>query len=176
MTKQHGVLVASVLSCDDPEGQGRVKLQYPWLPDEPDSAWAPIAAPLAGPGRGLWFMPEVGDEVLVAFEKGNFDYPFIVGFLWNGVHNPPDTDLQHRVIVTPGGHQLRFEDNESGKRIVLKTAGNHSVTLSDEASKSKISIESSGGQFIEIDDVGHSITLRGGNRQLKLVGAQVVIS
>ena len=58
------------------------------------SAWAPVAAPLAGKKRGAFFMPELGDEVLVAFEHGDFDHPFIIGFLWNGVDTPPETDLQ----------------------------------------------------------------------------------
>lgn len=176
MSEQSGVLVATVESCDDPEGQGRIKLKYTWMQGEPESAWAPIAAPMAGPSRGMWFMPEVGDEVLVAFEKGNFDDPFVVGFLWSGVHHPPDNDPAHRVIVTPGGHQLRFEDNDSKKKVILKTAGNHSVVLSDEAGASKISITSNGKQLVELDDVAKSITLSGGGRTLKLAAGQVVIS
>ncbi|MEP6832331.1 MAG: phage baseplate assembly protein V [Gemmatimonas sp.] len=176
MNLQHGVLVAVVVSRDDPDQQGRIRVKYSWLAGDPVSAWAPIASPLAGPGRGLWFMPEVDDEVLVAFEKGHFDYPFVVGFLWNGVHQPPDTDFQHRIIVTPGGNELRFEDNDNNKQIILKTAGNHAITLSDETGASRISIESSNGQLVEIDDVANSITLRGGGRILKLAGGQVAIS
>src|ERR1044071_7385055 len=105
-------------------------------------------------------MPEKGDEVLVAFEKGCFDNPYVVGFLWNGKHKPPESDLKHRVIVTPGGHQLRFEDNDNKKKIIVRTAGKHSITLSDEDNAMKISIQSAKEHLVEIDDVANTITVK----------------
>jgi uncharacterized protein involved in type VI secretion and phage assembly len=138
----------------DPDGQGRVELQFPWLSDSLRSYWAPVAAPLAGKQRGVFFMPEIDDEVLVAFEHGSFDHPYIVGFLWNGVDMPPETDSQNRVIMTPGGHTLRFEDGNE-KKIVLK---------------------SSSGQTITLDDTENSITLEGGGRILKMSNGVVQIS
>ena len=67
-------------------------MKFPKLSSSLESAWAPVAAPLAGKQRGAFFMPELGDEVLVAFEDGSFDSPYIIGFLWNGVDMPPETD------------------------------------------------------------------------------------
>ena len=89
-----GVVTAIVKSLNDPDGQGRIELQFPWLSDSLRSSWAPVAAPLAGKQRGVFFMPEIDDEVLVAFEHGSFDHPYIVGYLWNGVDMPPETDSQ----------------------------------------------------------------------------------
>ena len=81
-------------------------------------------------------------------------HPYIIGFLWNGVDMPPETDLKNRVIKTPGGHTLRFEDGEA-KKIVIR---------------------SSSGQTITLDDTGSSITLEGGGRILKMSNGVVQIS
>ena len=155
MKTQSGVVIGIVKSLKDDKGQGRIELEFPWLPDHPPSALAPVAVPLAGKQRGMYFMPEVGDEVLVAFEHGDFDHPFIVGFLWNGGQKPPESDPKHRIILTPGGHTLRFEDNDNAKKIIIK---------------------SSGGLEIILDDSGPSIELNGGGRSLVLKNGQVQIS
>ena len=177
MTMQSGVVVGVVERRDDPRKEGRVTLRYKWLPGAPVSGWAPIAQPLAGAKRGAWLMPEKGDEVLVAFEKGRFDNPYVVGFLHNGSHKPPDTDLQHRVIVTPGGHELRFEDNDKKKQIIISTAGKHVITLTDKDNAMKVSIESSKHHLIEIDDVANAITVKtSGNQSVTLTDSPAAIT
>ena len=77
MTKFPGVVIGLVINTNDPEGEGRVQLEFPWMPGSLHSSWAPIAAPMAGPSRGQFYSPEVGDEALVAFEHGDFDHPFV---------------------------------------------------------------------------------------------------
>ena len=72
--------------------------------------------------------------MLVAFDDGEFDHPYVVGFLWNGEQTSPEQAPDNRVIVTPGGHQLRFEDKEGDKRIVLKTS-EHMLTLEDKTAE-----------------------------------------
>ena len=111
-----------------------------------------MSTPLAGGNRGMFFMPELQDEVLVAFEQGDFDHPFILGFLWNGVDSPPTDNLQHRIIKTPGGLQLRFEDDTPS--IQLTTPGGLSIALDD----SQSSITLNGG--------GRSIVMRNGSVQI----------
>jgi len=155
MKQLPGVVTAIVKSVNDPDGQGRIEVQFPWLSDSLRSSWAPVAAPLAGKQRGVFFMPEIDDEVLVAFEHGDFDHPFIVGFLWNGVDTPPETTNKNRIIKTPGGHELRFEDTDGAKKIILK---------------------SSSGQTITLNDSDGSITLEGGQRILKMSNGLVQIS
>jgi len=154
MKENLGVVPAIVTNLDDPKKQGRIKLKFPKLASSLESAWAPVAAPLAGKQRGAFFMPEEGDEVLVAFEDGNLNSPYIIGFLWNGVDTPPETDLKNRVIKTPGGHTLRFEDGE----------------------RKKVILQSSSGQTITLDDTESSITLAGGGRILKMMNGVVQIS
>jgi uncharacterized protein involved in type VI secretion and phage assembly len=126
-----GVVQGLVTNLDDPQGLGRIQVEFPWLDPEYRSNWAPIATPLTGGQRGQFFMPEIGDEVLAAFEHGDFDHPFVIGFLWNGVDKPPETELKNRVILTPGGHTLRFEDKDGAKKVVLKSNDGHQVTLDD---------------------------------------------
>jgi uncharacterized protein involved in type VI secretion and phage assembly len=148
------VVTGIVKSLEDPEGQGRIELQFPWLSEAQRSAWAPVASPLAGKQRGLFFMPELEDEVLVAFEHGDFAHPYILGFLWNGVDKPPEGTNQNRVILTPGGHTLRFEDRAGERKIIIQSAGgskvelndqDHSVTVSGEGGANKVTIQTLSG-------------------------------
>jgi uncharacterized protein involved in type VI secretion and phage assembly len=154
MKQYPGVVIAIVKSLNDPDAQGRIEVQFPWLSDSLRSSWAPVAAPLAGKQRGMFFMPEVDDEVLVAFEHGSFNHPYVVGYLWNGKDIPPESDSNNRVIVTPGGHTLRFEDGDGGKKVIVR---------------------SSSGQTITLDDSDGSITLEGGQRILKMSNGVVQI-
>lgn len=175
MRRIPGVVVGIVKSRDDPRGEGRLQLEFPWLPGTQRSGWAPVGAALAGSGRGAFFMPELEDEVLVAFEHGDFDHPFIVGFLWNGVDRPPETDPNNRVILTPGGHTLRFEDG-ADKKVIIRSSSGHEILLDDSAAGQKISIKTKAGQSLVLDDKIPSAELKGGGRTLSLRGGQVRIS
>ncbi len=150
MTTRTGVVTAFVEDID--VRQGRVKVKYKRIEDRLKSPWAYIAAPMSGKGRGALFMPERGDEVLVCFEDGKFGFPYVVGFLWNGEQVSPETEAHMRVIVTPGGHQLRFEDKKDDTRVILKSKGAHSVTLEDKASGPQVLIASNGGRQVLLDD------------------------
>src|SRR5689334_1534804 len=79
-----GVSVATVVQNQDPEGLGRVKVRFPWRENPDESHWARIAVPMAGGDRGAWFLPEVGDEVLVACDAERVEHPYVLGALWNG--------------------------------------------------------------------------------------------
>src|SRR4051794_19466683 len=108
MTGMAGVVIGIVKDLDDPLKEGRIRLQYPWMSETELSGWAPIARGLAGKNRGFYFMPELEDEALVAFEQGCFDHPFVVGFLHNGVDLPPDDGIDAKVrrLKTVSGHVL----------------------------------------------------------------------
>ena len=136
-----GVVVGTVKEID-PENAS-VKLEFPWLEEAYRSDWAPIATPLAGAQRGMYFMPEIDDDVLVSFDRGDFDSPYVVGFIWNGIDMPPETEGQNRIIKTPGGHTLRFEDQDSAKKIVIKSDSGHHITIDDSAQT--VTVSDSGG-------------------------------
>ena len=139
-----GVVIGIVKSLDDPDGLGRVKLEYPWMAEEsPESNWARIAAPMAGAERGFQFMPEEGDEVLVAFEQGEIRLPYIIGYLWNGEDKPPRDEATQRTIKTVSGHVLEFDDTEGSEKISLLFKGElPGITLSEDAVKIKFSDQS----------------------------------
>jgi uncharacterized protein involved in type VI secretion and phage assembly len=172
---QTGVVTAVVVSVDDPENQGRIGLKYPWLSDTAQSPMAPVAVALAGNDRGAFFMPEVGDEVLVAFDQGDFAHPYVIGFLWNGQDTPPETTNQNRVIVTPGGHTLRFEDRSGDRRVVLKSSAGHVITLDDAAQTVSVA-SASGNLTLTMDDgPAQSVTIRGGGRSIVMQGGSVQV-
>lgn len=142
-----GVVIGLVTNNSDPEELGRVKVKFPWLSDKEESNWARIATMMAGPQRGMLYIPEVNDEVLVAFEHGDMNYPYIVGSLWNGKDKPPLPSSQavsggkvnKRLIKTRSGHQIMLDD-ESGKEnihIIDKT-GNNEILI--DSVKNEISI------------------------------------
>lgn len=116
-----GVAVGVVTNNQDPDGLGRVKVRFPWLSDADESQWARIAAPMAGKERGMYFLPEVDDEVLVAFEHGDPRFPYVIGALWNGKDAPPETNSDGknnvRVIKSRSGHVIRLND-EDGKEMI----------------------------------------------------------
>jgi Rhs element Vgr protein len=143
-----GIAIGVVTNNKDPENLGRVKVKFPWLADQAESDWARLAAPMAGSGRGFFFLPEINDEVVVAFEQGDFNRPFIVGVLWNGQDAPP---LQASAAV--GG------DGKVNKRIIKSRSG-HTITLDDSSGAEKIEIvDKTGGNKIVIDSVPGKLTV-----------------
>lgn len=162
-----GVRVGVVTDNEDAEGMARVKLRYPWRDADDESYWARIAAPMAGADRGTYFLPEVGDEVLVAFENGDIHHPYVLGALWNGQEKPPESNDGNndvRTIRSRSGHELSFDDASEGE-VTLTTSGGHSVVL-DDASDDGITLTTSGGNSIVLDDGGSTISIEdssGGN-------------
>ncbi len=135
--KIYGVTVATVLNNIDCNGQARVQLQLPWLPGY--QPWARLACQMAGMGRGTYFVPQIGEEVLVSFNHGDVREPYVLGSLWNTVDRPPaasPTDaINKRKIRTPLGHELEFDD--ALQKVTLTTSVMTTVTL--DATKAEIS-------------------------------------
>jgi uncharacterized protein involved in type VI secretion and phage assembly len=143
-----GVTPATVSRNDDPEGLGRVKLRLPWRGDDFETEWVRIVAPMAGADRGIFFLPEIGDEVLVAFDRDDIRYPYVLGALWSQTDSPPEKNSDGkndvRIIKTRKGHVVKCDDGDKG--LIL-------IQLND-------------GKKIEIDDDG--IRLDDGTNKLEL--------
>lgn len=140
-SKRLGIVRAEVSSNLDLTGQGRVQLTFPTIPDiEP---WAPVCAPFAGDGYGLWCMPQVGDVVIVAFENGDIAWPVVIGSVWDLTNRPPidlPTDaVTKRVLKTPAGHELVFDDFEQS--ITMTHLAGHTLTIGIKG----VTIELAGG-------------------------------
>jgi uncharacterized protein involved in type VI secretion and phage assembly len=119
-----GVTVGIVTNNKDEEGLGRVKVKFPWLSDSDESYWARVLTPMAGKEMGIYFLPEVNDEVLVAFAHGDMESPYILGAVWNGEDKPPETNSDGknnlRLIKSRSGHQIILDDTEGQERIVIR--------------------------------------------------------
>jgi phage baseplate assembly protein gpV len=128
-----GVVTGTVINPIDPMALGRVQVQLPFIDDVDLSPWARIAVPMAGPAHGMYFIPNIGDEVLVAFEQGNRDAPYILGSLWSAMAPPPlPSPLpQIRLIRTLAGNQIMITEappsisimTATGQTILMSTAG-----------------------------------------------------
>lgn len=107
-----GVAIATVVNNEDPEKLGRVKLSYPWLDQSMETDWVAVAQPHAGKDRGIFWMPEPNDELVVAFFHGDFSKPVVIGALWSHVNTPADSrDPRERMLRSKNGHEIRFLDS-----------------------------------------------------------------
>lgn len=163
MSLVNGVIVGLVTNVNDPKKQGRIKVHFPWLEASHETDWIRIGTMMAGNGRGSFFMPEVNDECLLAFEQGDARFPFVIGFLWNGKDKPPAQHVRDRTIKSKNGHMIRFLDStpNGGDQggIVIEDAHKNRITLSN----GQVSIKSTGVVTIE----GATIVLKvGGVRRV----------
>src|SRR4249920_2092514 len=128
-----GLAVGVVTDNQDPDKLARVRVRLPWHASGDTSYWARSAMPMAGNDRGSYFLPEIGDEVLVGAEEGDPSHLYVLGMLWNGKEKPPanndDGANNTRVIKSRSGHTVRFNDDASAPEIELKLADGKQVLL-----------------------------------------------
>lgn len=142
----YGVTIAVVTNVEDDDNLGRVKAKFPWLTDEDESPWARVVTPMAGDDRGFYFLPEVDDEVLVAFEHGDMAFPYILGSLWNGKDKPPekndDGENNKRLIKSRSGHMIIFDDTEDKEQLIIQDkSGKNKITIDCENDAMTIQVE-----------------------------------
>jgi uncharacterized protein involved in type VI secretion and phage assembly len=155
-----GVYRAVVTDVRDKEGLGRVQVEVPEVAAE--AAWARVSTLMAGDRRGTWFVPDVGDEVLVAYQGGDPRQPIVLGSLWSASRRPPETmDAAGRnavrVIRTGAGIEIRLDD--SAGRVVVSTPDGASITLE----RGSVRVQASAG--VEID--ASQLTLSAGLVQVQ---------
>ena len=170
----YGVVLAGVTNHQDPEGLGRVKLRYPWLSDEVESGWARVATAMSGGGWGLFLLPEVGDEVLVLFERGDMNYPFVVGSLWHAEARPPadngDGKNAVRLLRSRSGHLVQLDDSDGSEKILIRDRSGKNEIVIDTASNT-IAIRSD--QDLRLEAKGKIALVAGG--AIELEGASLAV-
>lgn len=133
--RMQGIVIGKVTAVKDPQNQGRVMVQFPWLDDTLQSTWASMVAPFAGGDRGMFFMPEIEDEVIVGFEHGDFTHAYIIGAMWNGVAGSPSPDPRQRMIRSKNGHCIRFVDSTPNAgnlgALIVEDAHGNRVTMTN---------------------------------------------
>ena len=159
-----GVYPAIVTDVNDPDGLGRVKVELPWSPDgegQSYETWARLATLMAGPNQGAWFIPDEREEVLVCFEAGDPRHPYVVGALWNGQDQPPETmdnagENNIRKIHSRNDIQIIFEDKAGQETLTLETPGGQTIILKD--GPGSIECRDSNGNTVKMESAGITVT------------------
>jgi uncharacterized protein involved in type VI secretion and phage assembly len=157
-----GVYPATVVSVQDPESLGRVRIALPSTDGSarPRELWARLATLMAGAGRGTWFVPDVNDEVLVAFEAGDVRRPYVVGALWNPKSPPPARmdaagENNLKMLRSRSGITITIDDTDGAERLAVATPAGQSLTMT--AGADGIEIADGSGTTIRIRPSGIAI-------------------
>jgi phage protein D/phage baseplate assembly protein gpV len=186
---KHSVVVGIVTNNRDPDGLCRVKVKFPTLPGNEESNWARLVSPMAGAGRGFEFIPEVNDEVLVAFEYNDTNRPFVLGALWNGKDKPPEGSdkvvnstgkVEKRIIRSRSGHTITLDDADGGEKVsIVDKTGKNFIDIDSQSNSlnikagSKIEVHTQAGHKIVLDSSG--ITIEAAQKDLTLKGMNIKI-
>lgn len=156
MKQLTGVYPTIVVDNVDPENSGRVRVRIPpqFARDaKAGEAWARVATLMAGANRGTWFIPEVKDEVLIAFEGGDPRRPYVIGGLWSRSSPPPETMTA------------------ANNRKVLRSRSGVRITIDDQGGRESVTIETPGGQKVELKDGPGAVVIRDGNGNVVELGS-----
>lgn len=175
----YGVFPALVSDIKDPDGMGRVKITLPWSPDTASDAyeaWARVATLMGGNNRGSWFVPDVNDEVLVAFEGGDARRPFVVGGLWNGTDSPPESmdgagNNYKKVLRSRNGVRVTLDDTDGQEKFICETPGGQKITLKD--GPGVVEIVDSNGNSVKMEASGITVNA---SAKVTVNASQVAVS
>src|SRR5262245_49825944 len=175
----YGVAPALVIDIKDPDNQGRVKVTLPWSIDAKGAryeGWARLATMQAGNNRGSWFIPDVDDEVLVAFEHGDPRRPYVLGALWNGRDSAPASmdgagNNYKKVLRSRNGVKVTLDDQDGQEQLVLETPGGQKVTLKD--GPGAVELVDSNGNSIKLETSGVTVTA---SAKVTITASQLAIS
>jgi len=142
---------AVVKDNKDPEKLGRVRVQFLWQKEQDEelmTPWIRIAQPHGGNNKGFYFIPEIEEEVMVGFENGNAEKPYIIGTLYQGEQKPgenwPDDDNNIKAIRTRSGHTIEINDVDDGGFIKIYDHEKENYILTFSTDDKLIKLESTG--------------------------------
>lgn len=174
--RKDNVVIGVVKNNKDPERFGRVQVSFPHLSDGNLSAWARVATPMAGNGMGMYFLPDVKDEVLVQFEHGDINRPLVVGSVWNGCGRPPEDNLDGRnrirKIKSKAGHTITFDDTPGAEHITITDKAGSIIKLE---ANGALSIQSKGDLNLQANGQNGNLNLNA-NGDINLNAANVNVS
>lgn len=182
-----GLTLAVITNTQDPENLGRVKLKY-LLRDEAEneSNWARVMVPFAGSSMGVYWIPSVDDEVVVAFLGGRFDKPIVMGSVWSKTKKPPVQNEEGKnytkMIKTKAGHQISFVDESDKETLTIESAKGQKIFIDDSSKvievkgkdgKNKVKIDSEGGN-VEIE-AGTKISIKVGQSSIEITADKIAV-
>jgi phage baseplate assembly protein V len=166
-TRIYGVATSRVTSNEDPEKLGRVKLRFDWLGGDLETGWARVALTGAGDQRGTFWIPEVGDEVLVAFDRGDPRLPYVIGGLYNQNEAPAESGdgmPLKRSLTSSRGHVIRLDDTDDGDCIeIVDRTGDNSIVIKSADGKLEISAKGD----IRIASASGKVSIEGKDVEIK---------
>ena len=163
---------ALVVDNNDPKKLGRIRVQFLWQEEQNPvmmTPWIRIAQPHGGNNKGFYFIPEIGEEVMVDFENGNLEKPYVVGTLYHGKQNPDEekwfpTDTNEvKMIRSRNGHSILFRDRGDGGYLALydKPNPDYAACVILDSDEKLLYLESKGN--IELFAHGNIMMSAGGN-------------
>ncbi|TPN89079.1 type VI secretion system Vgr family protein [Aquimarina algicola] len=176
------IQIATVVENSDPDGLSRIKVQFPWQkPMGEITPWLRMMTPHAGSDKGFHFIPEIGEEVVVNFEGGNAERPFILGTFYHGTARPDSwqTNANNiKAIRSRSGHTVELNDTEGGEMITITDKkGNHFIidTVSETISINALKdLNINAGENIQIT-AGKNISINAGENIGETAGENVSI-
>jgi uncharacterized protein involved in type VI secretion and phage assembly len=178
----NSVVVGKVTQNQDPDKRGRVRVTYPTLSGDNEGWWARVVAPSAGKDRGLMMLPQVGDEVLLAFEHDDVHFPYVIGSLWNGKGTPGDLAQHDGSFVLQSD---TFMNLKSKNTISIKSEKDLTIQIEgeiNEKAKKDIKIETSDGSISEkaskdftVETTSGEVKIKGGTSVTVEAGADLEI-
>jgi uncharacterized protein involved in type VI secretion and phage assembly len=175
----HAGYLARVVSLDDPESRNRVQVRLVAFDDvdkQDAPMWARMVAPFAGADRGVFFLPDVDDEVLVVFMNGDARFPLILGGLWNGNAGAP-ADIEsggsnrYKRIKSKNGIVFTMDDRQGQETLKLETPGGQTITLRD--GPGSVTVEDSNGNSVKLESAGVTVTA---SANVKVQASQVEVT
>lgn len=172
-------LVVGIVTDNKKDPVGRIKVKFPWLSENNETDWIRVCSFMTGSKMGTFFLPEIGDEVLVGFIHGDIDRPIVIGSLWNKEDPPPITNDDGknniRVIKSRNGHEIILDDTDNKENVKINTKSGHQIIMDDSIGRESIKILDKNNQnSIEIDSVAQSIEINSKmNLKLKSTNIQI---
>jgi len=156
-----GVFPALVTNVVDEKKLGRVQVKFPFLGKAGESvrAWATLVTPYADDDQGLMILPAVGSQVVVGFEAGVLERPYVIGAAWNGKEATPHEAEEAnniRILKTRSGSVLEFDDTDGAAKVTLKLKSGLKLVLDD--ASSEVQLEHSNGCKLTFD-AGGEVTI-----------------
>ena len=168
----YGLYAGIVVDNKDPEDRGRVRLQFAWISSEFTSEWANVAQIYAGDGYGAYWIPEIEDQVVVAFMRGQLSQPIVLGSIYSQLAMPKlvrSNNSDPKYFRTKGGHMLLMEDGTGRKIELIDASRENSVVIDSEANS--ITVKSGGDVTVEATG---SLVLKGKDVTIKASGTVTV--
>lgn len=144
------------------------------------SDWVRVIVPYGGKNKGMYFLPDIGDEVAIAFEQGNIEKPYVIGCLWNKTDKIPDDSVNKentiKKVKTKGGHELIFDDTENKGKITISTPKKSEILIDDENSVITIKAKGDNGEnIIKIDSKKDEINIDS-KKKINLNAGSAIVS